>query len=167
MQEKRKVTQEGYAKLQEKVKKLERIRIECAKELAATIRANIERLDPAIILARTELKRSEDALRQAKEILKMVEIVDSIDYEENMSVAEIGDLVDLELRYDDEEENISVILTDVVEKDDEVSINSPMGKAIYHKPVGTVAEYSINGQYQNQVKILGITKQKDLVQTRK
>ena len=74
-----------------------------------------------------------------------------VDKQDNENVVDIGDVLSLTLIFgeDDEETDIYKLSgTEAFSKDEDyniVSINSPLGQAIYLKPIGEVVKYKVNG----------------------
>ena len=72
-------------------------------------------------------------------------------------IVNVNDVVSLNLLFaKDDKEFITIRLVGgTSEKDDEVSLNSPLGKAIYRKKIGDVAMYTVNDKKIN-VEIVSI-----------
>ncbi len=83
------------------------------------------------------------------EIIEIGEVPDDI--------VNVNDVVSLNLLFaKDDKEFITIRLVGgTSEKDDEVSLNSPLGKAIYRKKIGDVAMYTVNDKKIN-VEIVSI-----------
>lgn len=91
-------------------------------------------------------KRLEQLLKQKGKI----ELIESSIYDRNL--VNIGDVVKLEFMYDDGDTEIEevrltgnwkVSLDGLVQ---EVSLNSPLGRAIYLQKIGSSVSYSVNGR---------------------
>ena len=98
---------------------------------------------------RTEImlqKRLEQLLKQKGKI----ELIDSKVSDQNL--VNIGDVVKLEFMYDDgdsEVEEVRLTGNWKVSLDDlrqEISLNSPLGRAIYLQKLGSIVSYSVNGK---------------------
>lgn len=63
----------------------------------------------------------------------------------NDEIVNIGDYVELVFGEDDEPEIFKVVVGDAKSLNNEISIKSPLGKAIHHKPYGTECSYNVNG----------------------
>lgn len=87
-------------------------------------------------------------LQIKQERLKKAVIVDKQD---NENIVDIGDVLSLTLIFgeDDEETDVYKLSgTEAFNKDENyniVSINSPLGQAIYLKPIGETVKYNVNG----------------------
>lgn len=87
-------------------------------------------------------------LQTKQERLKKAVIVDKQD---NENVVDIGDVLSLTLIFDENDEETDIYKlsgTEAFSKDENyniVSINSPLGQAIYLKPIGEVVKYKVNG----------------------
>lgn len=84
-------------------------------------------------------------ISEMKHKLQNIEIVESMN---NESLIDIGDIVRVDIIFDEddrEEETFKLIATtpSFNAKVKEVSINSPIGAAVYHKKVGDFATYKV------------------------
>lgn len=86
-------------------------------------------------------------IREMKEKMNNIEIVENLGDE---SVVDIGDIVRIDMIFspDDREEEIFKLVAtsnfDLNAEIREVSINSPIGNAMYHKKIGDTASYKVN-----------------------
>lgn len=91
-------------------------------------------------------KRLEQLLKQKGKI----ELIDS--KVSDQSLVNIGDVIKLEFMYDDgdsEMEEVRLTGNWKVSLDDlrqEISLNSPLGRAIYLQKLGSIVSYSVNGK---------------------
>ncbi len=91
-------------------------------------------------------KRLEQMLMQKKKI----EIIESTTFDQDL--VNIGDIIQLEFKYDDgdtEVEEVRLTGNWKVSSNDsiqEVSLNSPLGRAIYLQKIGSTVNYSVNDQ---------------------
>ena len=91
-------------------------------------------------------KRLEQMLMQKKKI----EIIESTTFDQDL--VNIGDIIQLEFKYDDGDTEVEEVrLTGYwkVSSNDsiqEVSLNSPLGRAIYLQKIGSMVNYSVNDQ---------------------
>ena len=98
-------------------------------------------------------KRLEQLLKQKGKI----ELIDSSICDQNL--VNIGDVVKLEFIYDDGDTEVEEVrLTgnwkvSLDELAQEVSLNSPLGRAIYLQKIGSIVSYSVNDQ-EIHIKIL-------------
>lgn len=112
----------------------------------------------------TEIKER-SLLRQIDELQKqisMAQIIEVTESSDNEKVA-INSKVKVLIKYDeDDTEELDVILVgsqvnlNSASEFDEISINSPMGEAIYQKKVGFEGYYTVNGN-KIYFKILSVT----------
>ena len=103
-----------------------------------------------------------------------IEIVEKLDNEE---LVDIGDVVKIDMIFseDDREESIFKLVGTAPDFDmnaeiQEVSINSPIGKAMYHKKVGEIATYQVQDRtFTLQIKekvILGLEHEEGNIKTK-
>ena len=91
-------------------------------------------------------KRLEQMLIQKKKI----EIIESTTFDQDL--VNIGDIIQLEFKYNDgdtEVEEVRLTGNWKVSSNDsiqEVSLNSPLGRAIYLQKIGSMVNYSVNDQ---------------------
>lgn len=93
--------------------------------------------------SRAIAKRIDDLLSK-KQYLK---IVDDKDKKENL--VNIGDKVSINIKYSDDDIETEVItLTGnyIPNTTNEISLNSPLGKAVYKKKIGDTCSYSVNNR---------------------
>lgn len=107
----------------------------------------------------------EEAMRQEKmiqtKILEMtrqkdlLKLIDTIPYSDDYVC--IGDKIEVSIRYSNDDSEIETIkLTGKFRPDDdlnEVSLNSPIGKAIYKQKIGDIISYKVNDK-NIEVKII-------------
>lgn len=86
---------------------------------------------------------------------RMYKLIDDLNYIEiikttgNEEIVDINDKVSLTLTYSDnecEELELTLIANGKIDELDIVSINSPLGKSIYKKTVGTTSSFKVNGE---------------------
>ena len=87
------------------------------------------------------IKEIEDRRNEANNI----EIIKPTNYKDKIN---INDIVKLEIIYpnEDKEEKEYKLVGSYFPKDDETSINSPIGRAIYNKKIDSEVEYLINNK---------------------
>lgn len=100
----------------------------------------------------------EDAMRKEKMIQSKInemilqkdklKLVEDGDYDEN--VVCINDIIEVSIIYDDDDSELEIIkLTGKYlpnEQKNEVTLNSPIGKALYRKKVGSTNSYKVNNK---------------------
>ena len=88
-------------------------------------------------------------------IYRMNKMIDDLNYiqviakEDNEELVDIDDKVNLTLTYSDNESEdleVTLIATGKIDSYDIVSVNSPLGKSIYKKVVGTTSSFKVNGE---------------------
>lgn len=96
----------------------------------------------------------EDERKLSYQINKMnqdktkIEIIQDY-YKENY--VNINNIVSLKFIYDDENELEDLILTgNYIPNENEITLNSPLGKAIYKKKIGEIVEYVVS---ENNIKV--------------
>lgn len=130
-------------------------------EAIKNLRNNYKKIDEEINKLRD--LRNEDYLQSVinlkttqKGILyRMNKMIDDLNYiqiiakEDNEELVDINDKVNLTLTYSDnecEELELTLIANGKIDSYDIVSINSPLGKSIYKKVVGTTSSFKVNGE---------------------
>lgn len=130
-------------------------------EAIKNLRNNYKKIDEEINKLRD--LRNEDYLQSVinlkttqKGILyRMNKMIDELNYiqiiakEDNEELVDINDKVNLTLTYSDnesEELELTLIANGRIESFDIVSVNSPLGKSIYKKVVGTTSSFKVNGE---------------------
>ena len=150
MEEKMKLNKQGYEDylkaIAEKEKQLAELRM--YKGTEAIYQGDNWHDNPT--LYQTELKENSLMVEIAdmKSRLQNAEIVES---DENEEIIDVGDVVKVDMIFseDDREEEIFKLVATTPNFDagiDEVSINSPVGTAIYHKKVGEITTYKVEGR---------------------
>lgn len=161
--EPRLISKEGYEKIINKINDLDQKIIEATRRLTETKRETREITDSAIGSCQEEVEFLKAQLRGLREELINTKEV-NIDSTTSQNMVEVNDTVDLALNYGEEQEEVSLLLIDTApENEGEMSVYSPIGKAIYHHSIGEEILYKIeNSTNQNKVTILNITKPKKL-----
>lgn len=130
-------------------------------EAIKNLRNNYKKIDEELNKLRD--LRNEDYLQSVinlkttqKGILyRMNKMIDDLNYiqiiakEDNEELVDIDDKVNLTLTYSDnesEELELTLIANGKIDSYDIVSINSPLGKSIYKKVVGTTSSFKVNGE---------------------
>lgn len=110
--------------------------------------------------AKREELRIQRQLRDKVEGLSRIVIVDK---SENEELIDIDDSVKIKMIFapDDIEEMEIKLVGDTSHSYDEITLNSPLGKAIYHQTVGSSVSYEVDGNNIN-VEILSCSKNNDL-----
>lgn len=109
-------------------------------------------------------------LGQLKECYQKLEKVEIVEKTDNPILIDINDIVSVNMIFSSEDnENIEFKLVGSVKShtaanDDiyEVSINSPLGKSVYHKKVGDKASYKVENKIVN-IEIISKISEKELV----
>jgi transcription elongation GreA/GreB family factor len=99
-----------------------------------------------------EIERNERLiLGQLQRIYAILEKVEIVEKNDNNDLVDIGDIIKIEMIYseDDKEEEIFKLIGGSPKFDpkaeiQEISINSPIGKAMYHKSIGSRQTYQVN-----------------------
>ena len=130
-------------------------------EAIKNLRNNYKKIDEELNKLRD--LRNEDYLQSVinlkttqKGILyRMNKMIDDLNYiqiiakEDNEELVDINDKVNLTLTYSDnesEELELTLIANGRIESFDIVSVNSPLGKSIYKKVVGTTSSFKVNDE---------------------
>jgi transcription elongation factor GreA len=104
-----------------------------------------------------EATRQEMAVRlQIEKLREGLNNIVIVDNKKRKNSTNINDIVELDI--DDGVEQVKVIYKLVAkhpDSDDEISINSPLGKSIYKKKIGSIVSYTVNNQ-KYMVKIVKI-----------
>lgn len=110
--------------------------------------------------AKREELRIQRQLRDKVEGLSRIVIVEKTQDE---TLIDINDFVKIKMIFgiDDEEEMEVKLVADSTRNYDEISLSSPLGKALYHKTVGTNVSYEVEGNKIN-VEILAHSKNNDM-----
>ena len=106
----------------------------------------------------------EQTMRQEKQIVYNIKKM--INEQKNLVIVEkhnkknyvdIGDTVEIKFFYSDgEEETETYKLTgNYLSNNDEITLNSPLGKSIYNKKIGSIVKYKVNN---NEIKVQIISK---------
>lgn len=148
MDERIKLTKEGLEKLKLKLELLK-------KEFQANEKAMTESCHnssgdgPHDNAEFEELLRNERMLvgeiNSLQERIKNVEIVKIQNLDDN--TVNIDDFIDINLVFDDDDQEkmiVQLVGEEASALDDKVSINSPLGKAIYGHKIGETVSYSVN-----------------------
>lgn len=130
-------------------------------EAIKNLRNNSKKIDEEINMLRD--LRMEDYVQSVtylrttqKGILnRMYKLIDDLNYIEiikttgNEEIVDVNDKVSLTLTYSDlerEDLELTLIANGKIDELDIVSINSPLGKSIYKKTVGTTSSFKVNGE---------------------
>lgn len=150
MEEKIKLNKKGYEDL---LKEIERKEKELAdlrlyKGQDAIFQGDNWHDNPTLYQAELKELTLMREISEKKYKLNNIEIVENIGDD---NLIDIGDVVKIDMIFseiDREEETFKLIGTtpniDSTSAIQEISINSPIGKAIYHKKIGDTAEYKVN-----------------------
>ena len=148
-----KMTKEGYAQELAKLAKLEEEFIDNEKAMTVAYKASSG--DGAHdngefeTLLNTERLLASQIEYQKNKILG-IEIIEVEDLGEN--IVNIGDTVSIDMFFDNEPERLIITLIggDGVFEENKISVNSPLGKAIYKSQVGDTVSYKVN---KNSIKV--------------
>lgn len=97
------------------------------------------------------VRQEDNLLTQIENIIKKNKDIVVIERKNNDNLVDIDDIVELELIYQDGSSEMDKFLltasykTNHFSNIDEVSINSPLGRCIYLKKIGTTSSYEVNG----------------------
>ena len=153
MKEKILMTKEGVAQLKEDIQKARKELIEFRKTKADSTNVNDGRT-----WCDDEVEREESLImskiRSLKETLSKVIIIEATGSNDTV---DINNIVTLEINCDSDIEvcRLRIIGATPKDFDEEVSINSPMGKAIFARKVGDEVSFEVNN-VKTSVKILQI-----------
>ena len=150
MKEKIYLTKEGYDKY---ITELENMRKELANKLN-----NLSKLDmpsgESFYTLTTNIKHKLDGL-------KRIVILDEVEEE----IVNINDIVTVNMIYPETEETITFELVagmpDLGSRTMKISVNSPLGKAVYQRKIGEELSYIVNNENVN-IQIISKTKPKTL-----
>ena len=147
------VDEEGYKQYFEELDKLKNLRLliavkggEACKEAVGDGWHDNFAYEEAMREERNMASRIEQMLKEQK-LLKIVEQKDREDGKIN-----IGDIVELSIKYADDDIEVETIkLTGKYKPDTdlkikEISLNSPIGKAIFQKSINSEVSYMVNGR---------------------
>ncbi len=144
---------EGYNKLLNDIEELKKDLIEVSKEkgIACSDAAGDGWHDN---FAYDEACRQEYTLAgQLSDLYKRLKKVKIIEKTDDETLVEVGDIVTIDMMYsydDIEEMKLKLVGSYGIELDaeiQEVTLESPMGKAIYHKRIGDESSYNVNGKW--------------------
>lgn len=147
MQEKMKLNKQGYEEylkaIEEKEKQLADIRL--YKGTEAIYQGDNWHDNPTLYQTESKERALMLEITEMKLKLQNAEIVENLGDE---SLIDIGDIVKVDIIFDEddrEEETFKLIATtpSLDAEVEEVSINSPIGAAVYHKKVGDFATYKV------------------------
>lgn len=147
MQEKMKLNKQGYEEylkaIEEKEKQLADIRL--YKGTEAIYQGDNWHDNPTLYQTESKERALMLEITEMKLKLQNAEIVENLADE---SLIDIGDIVKVDIIFDEddrEEETFKLIATtpSLDAEVEEVSINSPIGAAVYHKKVGDFATYKV------------------------
>lgn len=177
MEEKIKLNQNGYEdylrEIEKKEKELADLRMYKGKD--AIYQGDNWHDNPTLYQAELQEMALMKEIAEMKQKLNNIEIVQNIGDD---SLVDIGDVVKIDMIFsenDREEQIFKLVGTspnfDLNAEIQEISINSPVGKAMYHKKIGDVANYKVNARtftiqikekvtldLENDTKILNKTK---------
>ena len=177
MKERIKLSTQGYEDylkvLEEKEKQLAELRMYKGKD--AIFQGDNWHDNPTLYQAELKERSLMLEIAEMKHHLQYnVEIVENLGNEE---LVDIGDVVKIDMIFseDDREESIFKLVGttpnfDMNAEIQEVSINSPIGKAMYHKKVGEIATYKVeNKTFTLQIKekvVLGLEQEEGSAKTK-
>lgn len=147
MQEKMKLNKQGYEEylkaIEEKEKQLADIRL--YKGTDAIYQGDNWHDNPTLYQTESKERALMLEITEMKLKLQNAEIVENLG---NESLIDIGDIVKVDIIFDEddrEEETFKLIATtpSLDAEVEEVSINSPIGAAVYHKKVGDFTTYKV------------------------
>ena len=167
MQEKMKLNKQGYEEylkaIEEKEKQLADIRL--YKGTEAIYQGDNWHDNPTLYQTESKERALMLEITEMKLKLQNAEIVENLGDE---SLIDIGDIVKVDIIFDEddrEEETFKLIATtpSLDAEVEEVSINSPIGAAVYHKKVGDFATYKVR---DNTFKLEILEKKKFRIRTK-
>ncbi len=158
MEEKIKLNQAGYEdylkEIEKKEKELAELRI--YKGADAIYQGDTWHDNPTLYQAELKEMALMRDISQMKQKLNCIEIVESLG---DVRLVDIGDIVKVDMIYeeDDIEEEIFKLIATTPDLNHEnqiqdVSINSPLGKSLYHRKVGDTVSYQVK-EHSYQVRI--------------
>lgn len=161
MEEKIYVNKKGYQQMQKEIedlkKELHEVRMIKSEAVKQCSGGTVDNFDFE------EAKRNEELIlgriRKAYDRLNNIEIVERIEDEE---VIDIDDIFSLEFEGEDTPEMFKLVgVTDNMMQDGymEITINSPLGKAVYKKRLGEDISYEVNGNTFNATIIAKLLKE--------
>lgn len=132
---------------------VDRISNEISRLRNDNVSEHVDEIHELYVLREQMLKRIDD-MRNTLMLVKLIE------KENNEDILELGDSATIELNFDDGDKeicNIKLISTESYIDNDThyVSINSPLGRALYKKEVGSKTYYMI---HNNKVNVIIIKK---------
>ena len=141
---------EGYKDLVEKINNLENNRNAIENDILKLTSTNFD-VDKYNELKNLKL-RIEKRINDFKNMLNNSEMIDSLLENDNDNIVNIGDSITIRFYFDDVQEEDNFYLTgDCISNDsNKITINSPLGKAIYKKEIGTFTYYSCGN---NNIKV--------------
>ncbi len=170
MEEKIKLNRQGYEDylkaIAEKEKQLSDLRMYKGKD--AIFQGDNWHDNPTLYQAELQEKSFMVEIAEMRKKLQNIEIVESLGDEE---LIDIGDIVKVDIIFsedDREEEMFKLVATtpSFSAEIQEVSINSPIGDAIYHKKVGEMATYKVQDRtFTLQIKekvVFGLDQEKGI-----
>lgn len=141
------MTQEGYNLELEKLEKLEAEFMDNEKAMTVAYKASSgdgahDNGEFETLLNNERLLASQIELQKNK--IRGIEIIEVEDLGEEM--INIGDTVSIDMFFDNEPERMTITLvgSDGVFEENKISVNSPLGKAIYKAKVGDTVSYKVN-----------------------
>lgn len=111
-----------------------------------------------------EAKREELKLqRQLRDKVSGLSRIVIIEKSANEELIDINDIVKIKMIFseDDEEEMEVKLVGDTARNSGEISLNSPLGKALYHKSADSIVSYEVNGSIIN-IEILSYHKDNEV-----
>ncbi len=149
MKEQIKLNKQGYEEylheIEKKEKQLAELRMYKGKD--AIYQGDNWHDNPTLYQAELQEKSLMLEISEMKRRLKDIKIVENLGNEE---LIDIGDIVKVDMIFsENDREEIILILVATSPKSDldsgikEVSINSPIGSAVYHKKIGEIATYKV------------------------
>lgn len=150
MEEKIKLNKQGYEEYQKEIERKEKelANLRIYKGTDAIFQGDNWHDNPTLYQAEAQERSLMLEIAEMKRKLLTIEIVENLGDE---SLIDIGDIVKIDMIFsenDREEEIFKLVATNPSFGLDtgisEVSINSPIGKAMYHKRIGEMAQYKVN-----------------------
>ena len=175
MQEKIKLNKQGYDEYLKAIEKKEKelVTVRKHKGIDAISHGADWRDNPTLFQTQDQERTLMIEIAEMKFKLQNIEMVENLG---NESLIDIGDVVRVDIIFaeDDREEKIFKLIATTPSFDaeiKEVSINSPIGAAVYHKKVGDFATYKVrDNTFKIEIlekKILGLEQEsKTLKKTR-
>lgn len=144
------VDEEGYKQYYDKLENLKKSCLANANTLSQSCKDAVGdgwHDNPAYEEAMRISRMIDDDIQKMLDNQKYLKIVKKGNFDKNM--VDIGDVLNVKMIYSDNEEEVETIkLTGKYIPNfdfNEISLNSPLGQAIYKKKIGEMCSYSVNG----------------------